>query len=141
MIKLEDSIGFLINRAAFAMKRSLEHKFTAHDLTAPQWAVLNQLWQKDGQSLVELGNNLYFDKATMTGIIDRLDRKFLLTKVRDIQDRRLVRVYLTEEGTRLQQELPPLAIAINQLATKGFSKNDTERLKSYLRMLWNNLER
>lgn len=140
MIKLDDSIGFLINRAAFAMKRSLEHKLVAYGLTAPQWAVLNQLWQKDGQSLVELGNNLYFDKATMTGIIDRLDQKSLLTKTRDIQDRRLVRAYLSPEGARLQKALPPLAVATNQSATQGFSKKDTERLKNYLRMLWNNLE-
>ncbi len=139
MIKLDDSIGFLINRAAFTMKRAFEHKLAAYDLTAPQWAVLTRLWEKDGQSLIAIGKNLYFDKATMSGIIDRLKKKALVTKVRDLMDRRLIKVCLTLEGSRLRNELPPHAIAVNQLATKGFDKNDVERLKTYLRMLWNNL--
>ncbi|MBL0337615.1 MAG: MarR family transcriptional regulator [Rhodospirillaceae bacterium] len=71
MIKLDDSIGFLINRAAFTMKRALDHKLAAYDLTAPQWAILTQLWEKNGQPLIAIGKNLYFDKATMSGIIDR----------------------------------------------------------------------
>ncbi|MBL0337614.1 MAG: hypothetical protein IPP67_00060 [Rhodospirillaceae bacterium] len=44
-------------------------------------------------------------------------------------DRRSIRVYLTFEGSRLRNELPPHAIAVNQLA-KGFLKNDIERLQN-----------
>lgn len=140
MFKLDESLGFLLNRAAIAMRWAIEERLAAFDLTAPQWAVLARLWEEDGQSPGVLGKGLHFDKTTATGIVDRLEQKGLVRKIRDAEDRRLIRVNLTDKGRKLQQELPPLAAEVNKLASKGFDKNDVERLKGYLRMIWNNLE-
>lgn len=140
MLNLDESLGFLINKAAFAMKRALEKRLADFGLTAPQWAFLARLWQEDGQSPGLIGKSLYFDKTTATGIVDRLEQKGLVKKVRDTDDRRIIRVYLTDNGKKLQMELPQLAVEVNKRAIKGFDKNDLERLKSYLRMIWNNFE-
>lgn len=138
---LDDSLGFLVNRAAFAMRRALEERLALHDLTAPQWAVLVRLWEEEGRSSTELGKSLYFDKTTITGIVDRLEQKGLVKKVRDTKDRRIIRVYLMDKGKELQKELPKLANEVIGLAAKGFDRNDTERLKAYLKMIWNNIEK
>lgn len=140
MFNLDESLGFLLNRAAIAMRWAIEERLARFDLTAPQWAVLARLWGEDGQSPSIIGKSLHFDKTTATGIVDRLEQKGLVRKVRDLEDRRLIRVYLTDKGNKLKKELPQFAREVNELATKGFDKNDIERLKGYLRMIWNNME-
>lgn len=140
MIRLDESLGFLLNRAAIAMRWAIEERLAAFDLTAPQWAVLARLWEEDGQSPSVIGKSLHFDKPTASGIVDRLEQKGLVRKNRDLKDRRLIRVYLTNKGKKLQKKLPQMAIEVNRLASKGLDKNDMERLKGYMRMIWNNLE-
>lgn len=140
MFKLDESLGFLLNRAAIAMRWALEERLARYGLTAPQWAILARLWGEDGQSPSIIGKSLHFDKPTITGIVDRLEQKGLVKKIRDIEDRRVVRVYLTEDGKKLRNKLPQFAKEVNKLAAKGFNKNDIERLKGYLRVIWDNLE-
>lgn len=138
MIKLDESLGFILNRAAFAMRWALEERLKKYDITAPQWAVLARLWERDGQSPSAIGKSLHFDKPTATGIIDRLEKKGLVKKLRDSEDRRSISVYLTEKGMKMENLLPKFAREVNRLASKGINKNEVERLKILLRKIWNN---
>lgn len=140
MFKLDDSLGFLVNRAALAMRWALEARLAKHDLTAPQWAILARLWEDDGQPLSVVGQAMNFDKPTTTGIVDRLEKKKLVQRVRDSADRRVIRVCLTPAGKRLRSKLPPLAQEVNGLATKGMSKRELEALKDSLRKVWHNFD-
>lgn len=138
MFRLDESLGFLINRAAIAMRWALEERLAQYGLTAPQWAILARLWEEDGQSASAVGKSLHFDKPTATGIIDRLEQKGMVKKTRDPEDRRVIRVYLTGKGRKLQRHLPQLAREVNQTALKGMKDRDIRLLKSYLRKIWDN---
>ena len=139
MFHLEDSLGFLVNRAAFAMRRAIEERLARHGLTAPQWAVLCRLWEQEDQSLGALGRSLYFDKPTISGITDRLAAKKLLVRVRDARDRRVIRVRLTEAGRRLESILVPLAREVNALAARSLDAAERRALGSLLARLSSNL--
>lgn len=46
--KLDESLGFIINRTNTKLKNELLHRFREHDVTPEQWSVLNRLWERDG---------------------------------------------------------------------------------------------
>ena len=139
MFLLGDSLGYLVNRAALAMRWALDERLVKYDLTAPQWAILAALWEEDCQPLSAVGGVLGFDKPTTTGIVDRLEKKRLVKRKRDAVDRRVIRVYLTKSGAALRRRLPSLADDVNVLAAAGISKSDLEALKRGLRAVWKNL--
>jgi len=81
-MELNESLGFLLNKAAGEMKYALETALRPYQLTPAQWSVLARLSQQDGQTISEVGDSLYFDRPTMSGIVRRLSEKEFLIKKR-----------------------------------------------------------
>ena len=136
---LNDSVGWLLNNAARLSARRLSGKLAGYNVTPPQWGVLVALWEQDGLSLSELAKRSFFDGPTMTGIVDRLEKANLVERRRDSSDRRVISVYLTEEGRTLQAQLPTLSDEANQEALAGLSDEETERFVATLRKIIANL--
>ncbi len=95
------SLGRLLNFATGATNRLCQEMLAEHDLLLAQWVVLAALWQRDGLHVSDIarysGNNL----PAASRIVDRMSEKGLVTRCRDDQDRRAVRVHLTEAGRAL----------------------------------------
>jgi DNA-binding MarR family transcriptional regulator len=136
---LNESVGWLLNNAARLTARRLSGKLAGYNVTPPQWGVLVALWEQDGLSLSELAKRSFFDGPTMTGIVDRLEKADLVERRRDSTDRRVISVYLTEEGRRLQAQLPALSEEANREALNGLSDADVERLVQTLHHIIANL--
>ena len=140
-MNLDDSVGFLLNKAAGEMRYALETALRPHDLTPAQWSVLARLDVENGQMISDVGRSLYFDRPTMSGIVRRLESKGLLEKRRDSQDQRVFRIYITASGSELMKELPLLAKAVNQRALDGFSQEEIVTLQSLVRRVLGNMTR
>ena len=136
---LDTSLGFLMNRTARGMKRALDAKLFDYELTATQYIVLIRMYEEDGISLTELGERLYLDNPTLTGIIDRMERDGLLQRMRDDIDRRVVNVYLTPKGKLLRYEIEHLAEKTDDDIWKGFSESEKNEMLNYIERIWNNL--
>jgi DNA-binding MarR family transcriptional regulator len=136
---LENSLGFQMVIAARSMKRALEIKLHESGLTSSQYTVLEVLWNNNGLSLTDLGKILHFDNPTITGIINRMARAKLVRRARNRQDRRVIKVYLTQKGWKLQSVLPKLAEAVNELAVEDFKENEKENILKLTKRLHNNL--
>jgi DNA-binding MarR family transcriptional regulator len=136
---LNDSVGWLLNNAARLSARRLSSKLAGYNVTPPQWGVLVALWEQDGLSLSELAKRSFFDGPTMTGIVDRLEKASLVERRRDSADRRVISVYLTEEGRHLQDQLPALSEEANQEALNGLAEGEVERFVQTLRQIIANL--
>lgn len=136
---LNDSVGWLLNNAARLSSRRLSGKLAGYNVTPPQWGVLVALWEQDGLSLSELAKRSFFDGPTMTGIVDRLEKAGLVERRRDSSDRRVISVYLTDEGKRLQAQLPTLSDEANRDATAGLSDDEVRRFVGTLRTIITNL--
>jgi DNA-binding MarR family transcriptional regulator len=121
MWRKENSLGFVLNRTARAMKRTLDAKLTGHGITATQFIVIAQLWSEDGISITELGEHLDLDNPTLTGIVDRMERDGLLKRQRDNSDRRIINVCLTTKGKKLEEEIGHLADVTDAEGWNGFS--------------------
>jgi DNA-binding MarR family transcriptional regulator len=115
---ITESLGYLVNRAARSMAHQLAQELRPSGIGIGQWAVLLFLWARDGLSQAELSRVVAIEPPTMVRTIDRMARDGLVTRVPDPDDGRLTRIYLTERGRSLQDELIPKAIAVNT-ATLG----------------------
>lgn len=136
---LNDSLSWLLNNAARLSSRRLSSKLVAYNVTPPQWGVLVALWDEDGLSLSELAQRSFFDGPTMTGIVDRLEKSGFVSRRRDSADRRVISVYLTEEGRTLETLLPLLSEEANAETVAGIDPADVERFTETLRKIIANL--
>jgi len=75
-------------------------------ITGPQLWAIKTISQNESLSLSDLGKRMYLHPSTITGVIDRLEKKGYVTRSRDQVDRRVIYVQLTAEGKRLAKRAP-----------------------------------
>ena len=110
-------LGLLLGRAALLKDRIIDTHMEPHGITAAQFKVLIIMAQYGVDTPAELCRHLSLDSGSMTRMLDRLEHKGLLARQRCADDRRLVRLALTEEGQVLADKLPGIGVnAMNQLA-------------------------
>jgi len=84
--------------------KELNKKFS---VSAPQVATLLALFDGGPLSPSLIARKIMVNSSTVTGIIDRLEQKGLVVRLRNSPDRRIVTVELTEPGRRLAENAPP----------------------------------
>ncbi len=77
-------------------------------LTGPQLIILKEVSRMNGSSIGEVARTISLSQATVTGIVERLEKRNLLLRRRSDVDRRKVMVEITQEGETLVQDAPPL---------------------------------
>lgn len=102
LLKLENQLCFplyALSRQITNLYRPLLEKL---DLTYPQYLVMLLLWEHHGLSVKSIGEHLRLDSGTLSPLLKRLEKRGLLTRTRDEQDERLVKISLTPEGEKLK---------------------------------------
>lgn len=87
-------------------------EFSASDikrfgLSGPEFDVLATLGNRPGMTFKEIGENTLITKTTLTGVVDRLEKKGLVERRACSDDRRCVRAVLTDKGSALFREVFP----------------------------------
>ncbi len=77
-------------------------------LTGPQTSVLRLIMRRGPMSSSCMSRLLFVSPSNITGIVDRLEAKSLVKRVRDPKDRRVVVIELTEKGEQTSRKLPDL---------------------------------
>jgi DNA-binding MarR family transcriptional regulator len=134
------SFGFLLLRIVKAHRGLLRHRMHAHGLHRGQPPVLFALQEKDGMANSELAEFLEITPATLTNKIKRMERLGLVTKQRDPEDARISRIYLTEKGRGIMDNLRETNLAMEAVLLKGFSKEEIKSIKSQLERVLENIE-
>ena len=75
-------------------------------ITGPQLWALKTISQNESLSLSDLSKRMYLHPSTITGLIDRLERKGYVTRNRDRIDRRVISLRLTTKGKSLTRKAP-----------------------------------
>lgn len=101
---LDEFLCFSVYAAGLAFNRVYKPLLDRYGITYPQYLVLVALRGRDGQTVGELGGKLYLESNTLTPLVKRLEAAGLVSRTRDKQDERIVRVGLTEAGTKLTEE-------------------------------------
>ena len=82
------------------------------DLTSVQFAALDAIAQQPAIDQASLATTISFDRATIGGVIDRLESKGLVQRVVSAQDRRARQLHLTRDGERLLAAIRPVVEAL-----------------------------
>ena len=125
-------VCFLLSRAAHAAQRHLRALLEPYGITPAQYLILECLWLKDGLAPKTLGDMLRFDSASLTGLIDRLERAELVRREPDPEDRRALKLKLTKKGRSLCDPLRDLRKRANEEILEDFSPHQRETLKNAL---------
>lgn len=137
---LNQSLGFLLNSGAKLMKRQLDSKLRAYQITSSQWAVLKLLSQNDKLSQVEIAQAIKTDKATCGAIIDKLIKKEFVKRTISQQDQRARIIEISPLALSVTDELTSLAEETNTEALMGIKQKEQEIFIKTLEQLTINLE-
>lgn len=102
-------ICFKLSKVLRKVHKYYENRLSAFGITPVQFYVFNVLWDKDGLKFKELAEKVSMDGATLTGILDRMERSGFVERKDDPEDRRSLLVYLTEKSKIQGQEMVNLA--------------------------------
>ena len=102
LLKLDNQLCFAVYSASLAMTRLYKPLLEKLNRTSPQYLVMLALWERDGQTVSELGAQLSLDSGTLTPLLKRLEANGLVARLRDVADERRVHITLTAAGRKLK---------------------------------------
>ena len=130
----------LMGKIHRGMRRFFEFQMKKYGITPPQFEVLISLWTEDGLVLSELSKRLSRDGPTITGIIDRMEKKELVRRERSTTDRRVIMVFSTPKATKMKEALTKLQKTAGKDIIENFSDEDIKTLEQLLSKLLKNIE-
>jgi len=107
----------------------------AYDLTIPQFGVLEALAHLGPMKMCGIGGKLLMSGANVTGVVDRLEKKGLVSRVMDAEDRRTFLIHLTDAGSKLIAEIFPRHAATIERLTGCLTKSEKQTLTALLKKL------
>lgn len=110
------------------------------NITPEQYLVLDILWEKQSLSQQNIADIIQKDKNSVTKIIDSLEKKNLVQRIVDKNDRRINKIELTEEAVALEKITTEVAINFMNDVVKGIDSKDLDNFVNVMRQLKNNLE-
>ncbi|MCP5420258.1 MAG: MarR family transcriptional regulator [Gammaproteobacteria bacterium] len=138
---LDESLGHLIAQVKGRLATAIDAELAPLGITGPQWVTLVQIANGRADTASDLCRNSACDTGSMTRMLDRLEQKGFLRRERSAEDRRVVYLRLTEAGKALYPQLPPVAVKVLNRMLRGFSREELETMKGYLRRIMDNADR
>jgi MarR family transcriptional regulator, organic hydroperoxide resistance regulator len=129
---LENQLCFALYNASRALIRAYGPLLEPLGLTYPQYLALLILWEEKSASVKSLGERLALDSGTLTPLLKRLEQRGLITRRRDSDDERVLRIELTEEGQKLRSKARRVPAAIACQA--GIDTNDDRDRAHFARL-------
>lgn len=108
------------------------------DLAGARGRVIFALWSEDKVPIKKLVEKTSLDKATLTGIIDRLERDGFVCRVPSPDDKRATLISRTGKDEIFKKKVPKVSDEQNALFYKGFSKKEIEDFENYLKRVLQN---
>ena len=134
-MELTQCINYLLTTSQHTVFQYLSGKLAAYDLTPSQYGVLSCLWQKEVATPKQISEILCLETSTISGVLDRMQKKGLIDRMVNKEDRREVRVLPTEKGKSLQEPISKIIDEVNEEVLKCFTEEEVAALKQALRII------
>jgi DNA-binding MarR family transcriptional regulator len=118
----------LVEDLAKRLSQFQTHTLKEAGLTPPQYYILSLLSERDGRPFKELADALACTRATVTGIVDTLEKKALATRGPHPEDRRSTLVNITAKGRRLLNSTPGLETTFDSCCCEALPSGETLEL-------------
>jgi len=137
-------VGQLLYRVRAAQMSALDQELAQDpdlaplEISAAQYTIISVLAKRGVDSAAQLCKDLSYDAGAMTRMIDRLEAKGLVNRRRCPEDRRLMKLELTEEGLAALPKLRQCSVRVLNRLLRGFSLAEARQLEGFMvRMLQN----
>ncbi|MGE5582392.1 MAG: MarR family winged helix-turn-helix transcriptional regulator [Bacillota bacterium] len=121
----------LIKNTWQKLSRYYNQRLSGYDLTVPKALLLLEISPGGGENPKSLAAKLDLESSSMTGLLDRLERKGLIERRRDPGDRRGVKIFLTPSGVAARETIKSLVEEIDRKVQEALSPED---IKTYRRI-------
>jgi len=123
-LELGEFLCFAIYSASHAFNRVYQPLLRELDLTYPQFIAMVLLWAQDGQTVGDLGRQLFLQSNTLTPMLKRLEALGYIRRNRDSADERQVRINLTDAGRKLRQRASYIVRCVRNATGLGDKQAD-----------------
>jgi len=113
-----DEVLISLRRIVRAVDYQSRQLVRSHGLTSPQTLILKELMQTNEATVGQLADNVNLSKPTVTDILNRLERRGLVTRTRSDTDKRCIKVRVTALACEKLADAPPL---LQEEFTRQFS--------------------
>lgn len=134
-----DSVSYLLVRVVRAHRNMIDQRVQSLGLYRGQPPVLFALQDHDGMSNSEMAEFLSITPATLTNKIKRMEKADLVVRRRDPQDERISRIYITDKGKGLMNQLREIMLATEAMTLTGFSEKEINDIKLLLIRILDNI--
>ena len=130
-----EAIGALIGRTRKTIIHKIDAELAPLDVSAAQWIVVLLVGQSEASSATGLCEVLGYDPGAMTRLLDRLEAKGIVRRLRSPDDRRTIQLELTDTGKALYPKIISAMVDVNNDLLRGFSQPEVSQLEGFLRRM------
>lgn len=120
MLKREEMLCFSLGVAMRRISKIYAEALAGHEITPPQLFLLSCLQHCDGQKPRDLAEQVCLDASSLTGLLDRTEKAGLIERRPDPEDRRALRIHLTESGRETLSGLHGVVEGVKQRIEREF---------------------
>lgn len=139
MFDLDDCIAFITNKSAKKLADEFNRRLQEYGTTRVQWIALFYIGKVGEISQKELSDYMDIKESSMVRLIDRMEKEELVERRKEVEDRRITKIILTNKGKFLREELMPIGQAFQDDVLQGISKEYLEIFKDVLQRMTDNI--
>ncbi|OLN21747.1 MarR family transcriptional regulator [Domibacillus antri] len=139
-ISFLDYISITIHQTDLKLTGWVKDKLAPFNLAPEQNLIMMLLWEKDGRTQNEIADKLDKDKTNITRMLASLEQKGFIKRSMIPDDRRSLRVCLTDEGKKLECEIIPITEEFHRMVTKGITEDELTEVRRILLKMRQNVQ-
>lgn len=136
---VDEEIRILLSKLGAKSRKSYSDALGNLHIHVGQEHALYQLWQEDGLAQSQLSERMGCEPPTLSNMLKKLEEYGLVTRMQDTNDARISRVYLTQQGSELEQPLQEIWHRHQEKLLNGVYPEEKLLLRRILQQLIDNL--
>lgn len=134
-MELTHCINYLLTTAQRRVFQTMSARLEPYDVTPVQYGVLYCLWETDIHTPREIADKLQLENSTISGVLERMEKKGLIERQVSKKDRRYIEVVLTDKGASLKDGVLDTVEQFNEDVMSVLSSQEQDILKESLEKL------
>ena len=125
-------LGFLLTQARNAFLADIERELAPLNITAAQFMVVIGIAHERARTLTEFSAYLGYDSGAMKRLLDRVEEKGMIRRVRSLEDRRSLTLELTDAGRELYPRIMVAVTKVHARTLAGFTAEEVAQFQVFL---------
>lgn len=138
---MNKSLGFILNRTAYASKNAFNQRIKDYDISPEQWSVVYRVIEEPGISQKLVSDSTYKDQGNLTRMIDKLVKNDFLIKQQNSINRREIELFPTKKAVDLSNSIIEHSTQHNKKMLDTFSNEEKEQLFTLLNKIYDNINK